>query len=114
MKGPGPIEDAVAALVEVALHTLRPALGRILGEYLATNPCASSPALPCTLENREREQIQTTLVDVGGSLELAARILGVSRQNLEHRIRRLGVERPRRPARARNRQAKPAARATGA
>ena len=103
MKGPGPIEDAVAALAEVALHTLRPALGRILGEYLETDPRAVASGLPCTIENREREQIRTTLLDLGGSLALAARLLGVSRQNLEHRIRRLAVQRPPRAATARAR-----------
>jgi len=62
---------------------------------------------PCTLENREREHIETTLVDFGGNLRRTARILGVTRQNLEHRIRRLGARRP--PALARREPARPAA-----
>jgi len=106
-----PVDVAIAAPVETALDGLRPVLGRILAGYLARGSRGGSSRATYTTENREREQGQTTLADLGGNLTRTATILGVTCQNLEHRMRRLGAERPPRgaPALARSGQAKPMA-----
>ena len=43
---------------------------------------------------REREHIEAMLERAGGQLADAARLLGVNRQNLQHRMRKLGIRSP--------------------
>jgi len=76
---------------------LRPKEGQILTEHLPSNvlhpvpPRRHALTLWAAREAAERHHILGALADASGNRSLAARRLGVSRQSLHQRLRRLGI-----------------------
>ena len=52
----------------------------------------ASPELGSVLRGMERQAVEDALRQTGGNISRAARLLGLSRQNLQYRIRRYGID----------------------
>ena len=91
--------------IEHAMNVLPDDLSQITPAYLpghihkvqAESPAAGSAAPPTpelnrTLQGMERQAVEDALHQTGGNISRAARLLGLSRQNLQYRIRRYGLD----------------------
>lgn len=79
-------------------------IGRLMSEAdIKPNPEAAAPLLKATVatddtlphwrESFEKEKIQEILDNTGGNVSRSARILGISRQSLQYKMKRLNINR---------------------
>jgi two-component system response regulator RegA len=85
-------QDYLAKPIEprriAALFGAVPDLGR--GEGAAANDVFEADDEPASLARVEWEHIHTVLLDCGGNISEAARVLGLHRRSLQRKLRRVG------------------------
>jgi two-component system response regulator RegA len=85
-------QDYLAKPIEprriAALFGAAPDLGR--REGAAANDVFDADEAPASLERVEWEHIHTVLLDCGGNISEAARVLGLHRRSLQRKLRRVG------------------------